>query len=56
MYNVTEQQHDQNHAHKQDRNRRQYDTPSMRSPRALSPEITEVLHMLKAFEVEKIEH
>lgn len=34
-----------------DNRRRQYDIPSMRSPRVLSPEIDEVLHMLKAFEI-----
>jgi len=33
-----------------DNRRRQYDIPTMRSPKVLSPEIDEVLHMLKAFE------
>ncbi len=33
-----------------DNRRRQYDIPTMRSPKVLSPDIDEVLHMLKAFE------
>lgn len=33
-----------------DNRRRQYDIPSMQSPKVLSPEIDEVLHMLRAFE------
>lgn len=33
-----------------DNRRRQYDVPAMRSPKVLSPEIDEILHMLKAFE------
>lgn len=42
MYSVPQQLRD-NH-------RRQYDIPALRSPKVLSPEIDEVLHMLKAFE------
>ena len=33
-----------------DNRRRQYDIPTMRTPKVLSPEIDEVLHMLRAFE------
>ncbi|VAV88012.1 hypothetical protein MNBD_ALPHA08-2428 [hydrothermal vent metagenome] len=36
-----------------DNRRRQYDIPTMRSPKVLSPEINEILHMLKAFEPAK---
>ncbi len=36
--------------HQRDTGRRQYDIPTMRSPKVLSPELDEVLHMLKAFE------
>ena len=36
--------------HRCDDRRRQYDIPSARSPKTLSPEIQEVLHMLKALE------
>ena len=35
---------------KRDDRRRQYDLPSDRQPKMLSPEINEVLHMLKAIE------
>ena len=33
-----------------DKGRRQYDIPAMQSQKVLSPEIKELLHMLKAFE------
>ena len=53
MYSVSQHEHDQSRSHHtRDRSRRQYDIPSMRSPKALSPEINEVLHMLKAFETD----
>ncbi len=38
--------------HPRDNARRQYDIPSLRTPKALSPELNEVLHMLNAFETE----
>jgi len=42
MYSVPQQ--------RRDNRRRQYDIPAMRSPKMLSPELDEILHMLKAFE------
>ena len=44
MYSVPQQRRD-------DR-RPQYDIPSKRSPKALSPELNEVLHMLEKLEAE----
>lgn len=44
MYSVPQYQ--------RDNSRRQYDIPTLRSPKMLSPELNEVLHMLKAFETD----
>jgi hypothetical protein len=44
MYSVSNLQRD-------DR-RRQYDIPTTKAPKALSPELKEVLHMLKAYEAD----
>ena len=40
--------------HQRDNSRRQYDIPTLQSPKMLSPELNEVLHMLKAFETDYI--
>jgi len=46
MYSVPQYQ--------RDNGRRQYDIPTLQSPKMLSPELNEVLHMLKAFETNSI--
>jgi len=45
-------EHTHNHMRNRnrDRDRRQYDMPGKRPPKTLSPEVNEVLHMLKALE------
>lgn len=50
MYSVPQHNSDRAHQPLRDRSRRQYDIPTKRSPKRLSPEIDEVLHMLKSFE------
>ena len=40
--------------HLRDKSRRQYDIPTLRSPKMLSPELNEVLHMLKALELDNV--
>lgn len=42
MYSVSQ--------HPRDNRRRQYDVPTASLPKTLSPELNEVLHMLKAIE------
>jgi len=41
MHNVPQQR---------DHSRRQYDIPAMRPPQTISPELDEILHMLKAID------